>query len=73
MPEQLQREVQSLDEITDQKTDVFTLIESRLLEVRLTSLLIPSTAPVDGPVGSGFGFRPDPITGRAALHTMWPP
>lgn len=67
--EQLQREVQSLDEITDQHTDVFTLIESRLLEVRLTSLLVPSTAPVDGPVGSGFGFRPDPITGRAALHT----
>ena len=25
--------------------------------------------PVDGPVGSGFGFRIDPITGRAALHT----
>jgi murein DD-endopeptidase MepM/ murein hydrolase activator NlpD len=24
---------------------------------------------VDGPVGSGFGFRADPISGRAALHT----
>jgi murein DD-endopeptidase MepM/ murein hydrolase activator NlpD len=24
--------------------------------------------PVDGPVGSGFGFRTDPFNGRAALH-----
>ena len=24
---------------------------------------------MDGPVGSGFGFRSDPFTGRAALHT----
>ncbi len=27
------------------------------------------SAPIDGPVGSGFGFRSDPFTGRAALHT----
>jgi Peptidase family M23 len=52
----------------DQYTDLFTLIESRLLEGRLAQLLIPSTKPVDGPVGSGFGFRTDPITGRGALH-----
>jgi murein DD-endopeptidase MepM/ murein hydrolase activator NlpD len=31
--------------------------------------MVPSVAPVDGPVGSGFGVRPDPFTGRAALHT----
>lgn len=48
--------------------DLFTLIESRLLESRLQALLVPSMAPVDGPVGSGFGVRADPITGRAALH-----
>jgi murein DD-endopeptidase MepM/ murein hydrolase activator NlpD len=29
---------------------------------------VPSTAPVEGPVGSGFGFRADPFTGRPALH-----
>ena len=41
----------------DERTDLFTLIESRLLEGRLAQLLIPSTTPVSGPVGSGFGFR----------------
>jgi murein DD-endopeptidase MepM/ murein hydrolase activator NlpD len=60
--------VAALDERTDVTTDLFTLIESRLLEGRLAQLLVPSTAPVVGPVGSGFGFRTDPFTGRAALH-----
>ncbi len=58
-----------LDERTDQTTDLFTLIESRLLEGRLTQLMVPSSAPVDAPSTSGFGFRPDPFSGRAALHT----
>lgn len=58
-----------LDERTDQTTDLFTLIESRLLEGRLAQLMVPSSAPVEGPVGSGFGFRIDPFTGRPALHT----
>jgi murein DD-endopeptidase MepM/ murein hydrolase activator NlpD len=59
----------TLDERADQTTDLFTLIESRLLEGRLAQLLLPSSAPVEGPVGSGFGFRTDPFTGRGALHT----
>lgn len=54
---------------SDQSSDVYVLAESRLSERRLASLLVPSMAPVDGPVGSGFGFRHDPFTGRAALHT----
>ena len=66
---QLQKAVEGLDAATDLNTDVFTLIESRLLESRLKLLMIPNSPPIDGPVGSGFGFRPDPITGRAALHT----
>ncbi len=52
--EQLNSIVESLDQATDLRTDLFTMIESRLLE---------------GPIGSGFGFRSDPFTGRAALHT----
>jgi len=67
--EQLNSIVESLDQATDQRTDLFTMIESRLLESRLKSLMIPNSAPVDGPVGSGFGFRTDPFTGRPALHT----
>lgn len=57
-----------LDERTELGTDLLTLVESRLLESRLQRLLVPSVAPVDGPVGSGFGVRSDPITGRPALH-----
>ncbi len=53
----------------DRNTDIFTLIESRLFEKRLEALMIPSSAPVEGVVGSGFGFRHDPFNGRAALHT----
>ncbi len=65
----LNAHVGELDERTDQTTDLFTLIESRLLEGRLAQLMVPSSAPIVGPVGSGFGFRTDPFTGRPALHT----
>lgn len=67
--DQLNGWVGSLDEQADQNADLYTMIESRLLETRLQSLMIPNTRPVDGPIGSGFGFRADPFTGRAALHT----
>lgn len=67
--EQLNKVMAMLDEQTDQSSDIFTMIESRLFEKRLRSLMVPSSAPVDGPVGSGFGFRADPFSGRAALHT----
>lgn len=67
--EQLHSSLVTLDERTDQTGDLFTLIESRLLEGRLAQLLVPNSAPVDGPVGSGFGFRTDPFSGRGALHT----
>ena len=66
---ELNRLVSSLDEATDQSTDVYTLVESRLFERRLASLMVPNSPPVNGQVGSGFGFRSDPFTGRAALHT----
>ncbi|MFM2068031.1 MAG: hypothetical protein RLZZ584_2940 [Pseudomonadota bacterium] len=67
--EQLNELVATLDSQADHSSDVFTLIESRLLERRLTALVVPSIAPVDGPVGSAFGFRVDPFNGRPALHT----
>ena len=67
--EQLQFLVSGLDEAADLNTDLFTYFESRLQESRLSAMLVPSAAPVDGPVGSGFGFRSDPFNGRAALHT----
>lgn len=62
-------QVEHLHVLGERHTDVLTLIESHLFEKRLDALLMPSTQPVDGPIGSGFGFRSDPFTGRPALHT----
>ncbi|MBL8360169.1 MAG: M23 family metallopeptidase [Rubrivivax sp.] len=59
----------ALDASADQHTDLYTLFEARLLEARLKAMMVPTSAPVIGPIGSGFGFRADPISGRAALHT----
>ena len=67
--EQLTQAIERVDLTASQHTDLFTLIESRLLESRLQALMVPSSAPVDGPIGSRFGFRSDPFTGFTALHT----
>lgn len=66
---ELQATIDGLGLAVDQNTDIFTLMESRLLESRLQALLVPSSPPVNVNVGSGFGFRPDPFTGRPSLHT----
>ncbi len=58
----------SLDAAAEQHSDLFTLFEARLLEAKLRALMVPTSPPIDGPVGSGFGFRADPISGRLALH-----
>lgn len=65
----LTEQVEHLHALGERQADVLTLIESHLFEKRLDALLMPSTQPVDGPIGSGFGFRNDPFTGRPALHT----
>jgi len=62
-------QMDSLQSMSERDADLYTLIESRLFEKRLEALMIPSSAPVEGPVGSGFGFRTDPFTHRPALHT----
>jgi murein DD-endopeptidase MepM/ murein hydrolase activator NlpD len=65
----LSRLLDELDAAAMLNADVFTLVESRFMERRLQALLVPSSAPVDGPIGSRFGFRYDPFHGRRALHT----
>jgi murein DD-endopeptidase MepM/ murein hydrolase activator NlpD len=67
--EELKGAVVSLDEMADEQSDLLTLYESRLFESRMKAMMVPSSRPVDGPIGSGFGFRLDPFTGRPALHT----
>jgi len=61
--------LRTLSDAADDQGDLFTFAESRLLESRLKALMIPSSKPIDVAVGSGFGFRADPFTGRRALHT----
>ncbi len=67
--QQLDGAVGAMEQHADQQIDLYTLIESRLLEARLATVMIPNSRPVDVPVGSGFGPREDPFVGRIALHT----
>lgn len=67
--EALNQQVTQMGSLSDRNADVLTLIESRLFEKRLEALMVPSIAPIEGPVGSGFGFRTDPFTRAPALHT----
>ena len=67
---ELQRTLDDLDEISGERADLMTVLESRLLDQLLSKHMIPTQPPVPGHVvGSGFGWRIDPITGRSALHT----
>ena len=66
---ELQGWVGAIDEQADLNADLFTMIESRLLEKRMQSMSVPNSRPLEGAIGSGFGFRSDPFSGRAALHT----
>lgn len=65
----LNQAIEWLDEFSAQRADVFTMIESRLFEEQMKSLMVPNSRPVSGHTSSGFGFRSDPFTGRSALHT----
>jgi murein DD-endopeptidase MepM/ murein hydrolase activator NlpD len=65
----LRGRLDGLDAAAAWQGDLLTLSESRLQERRLLAMMVPTAAPVDGPLGSGFGFREDPFTGRPALHT----
>ncbi len=68
--EELQATLAELDQLTNQRTDVLTVIESRLFEQRIKKMMVPTQAPVlTGNLGSTFGWRIDPFTGRSALHT----
>lgn len=65
----LQTTLADLDQLSDQRADALAMIESRLVEQKVKTMMIPTQQPVDGPLGSPFGWRIDPFTGRSALHT----
>ncbi|HEX7889412.1 MAG TPA: M23 family metallopeptidase [Ramlibacter sp.] len=68
--EELQATLDDLEQLTGERTDLLTVMESRLIDARLKKAMVPTQNPVAGaPVGSRFGWRIDPFNGRQALHT----
>ena len=68
--EELQATLADLDKISDQRVDILTLMESRLFDLKVKKLMVPTQQPVVGGVlGSAFGWRIDPFNGQSALHT----
>lgn len=68
--EELQATLADLDELTDHKADLLTVMESRLFDQKVKKMMVPTQQPVQlGHMGSAFGWRIDPFTGRSALHT----
>ena len=68
--DELQATLADLDRLTAQRTDLLTVLESRLFDQKMRDMMVPTQKPLaDGNLGSNFGWRIDPITGRSALHT----
>lgn len=67
--EALQKEIERLSQVVDARADELTMLETRLLDKRIHDRLLPTTLPVkEAAIGSGFGYRSDPIAGVAAMH-----
>ena len=68
--DELQAALSDLDQLTANNTDLMTVVESRLIDQRIGKMMLPTQAPIQaGHLGSPFGWRIDPFTGRNALHT----
>ena len=68
--QELQVTLDDLARLTDQRTDLLTVLESRLFEQKVRNMMVPTQPPVvSATVGSAFGWRLDPLTSRTALHT----
>jgi murein DD-endopeptidase MepM/ murein hydrolase activator NlpD len=68
--QEVQGTLDDLDQLTGDRTDLLTVMESRLIDQRLKKMMVPTQVPVShAPIGSRFGWRIDPFTGRHALHT----
>lgn len=67
---QLHQALDALNSAATNRSDMFSLIEQRLLEQRLQKMMVPTKQPVqEGYVGSGFGWRVDPFNKSSAMHT----
>lgn len=68
--EELQLTLSELEKTGAQRADLLTVMESRLFDQKIRKSMIPTQQPVEGSnLGSSFGWRIDPLTGRSALHS----
>jgi murein DD-endopeptidase MepM/ murein hydrolase activator NlpD len=68
--EELQGTLSQLEQASGQQVDLLTVLESRLIDQKIRNMMLPTQQPISGaPLGSAFGWRIDPFTGRSALHT----
>jgi murein DD-endopeptidase MepM/ murein hydrolase activator NlpD len=68
--EDLQTTLNELEKNGAHRSDLLTVMESRLFDQKIRKLMVPTQQPVLGAsTGSSFGWRIDPFTGRSALHT----
>lgn len=68
--EELRQTLADLEAVSNNKADLLTVMESRLFDQKIAKVMLPTAQPVPGShLGSYFGYRIDPITGRSALHS----
>lgn len=68
--QELDQLLNSLDQVATTRNDYLTVIETTLFDQKLKKMMLPTQQPVaDAPLGSAFGWRIDPFTGRSAMHT----
>jgi murein DD-endopeptidase MepM/ murein hydrolase activator NlpD len=68
--DQLDETLRQLELSAERKIDLLTVVESRLFDQKVLRSLLPTQVPVVGvDMGSPFGWRIDPFTGKSALHT----
>ncbi len=69
-PEELRQAVETLSHQLEAKTDAMSLMESQLLDERIRKNKLPTSLPLESSWNaSSFGWRVDPFTGEADLHT----
>lgn len=69
-PQQLLTSIGTLDGESNKQSELFTSLETRLVDQKMRSMMIPTPLPVvQADLGSAFGWHIDPFTGASALHT----
>ena len=68
--DEIQATLSELEVLTGQRTDLLTVMESRLFDLKIKNMMVPTRQPLANVnLGSIFGWRIDPISGTSALHT----